>query len=218
MEEVEQTVILAAGTFPTHAIPLCALHEARQVVCCDSAYLSWQQWAATNPTPALPTVVGDGDSLPHEVQQELGNRYIHISEQDDNDLTKAMHHAVEQLHAQSIVIVGATGLREDHTLGNISLLAHYHDLWPSLKVEMLTDHGRMCSFSGSRTFKAFPRQQVSIFSLDPSMLVSSEGLHWPLNRSHLRQWWMGTLNSVEGNAFSLSSTGTLIVFRTYDAK
>ena len=38
MEKAKHIVILAAGDFPTHEVPLRALREADFVVCCDSAY------------------------------------------------------------------------------------------------------------------------------------------------------------------------------------
>lgn len=38
MEKTQHIVILAAGDFPTHPVPLRALREADFVVCCDSAY------------------------------------------------------------------------------------------------------------------------------------------------------------------------------------
>ena len=38
----KNVVILAAGDFPTHPVPLRALREADFVVCCDSAYGQWK--------------------------------------------------------------------------------------------------------------------------------------------------------------------------------
>ena len=119
------------------------------------------------------------------------------------------------LHFQ---ILGATGRREDHTLGNISYLVTFAEEYPGADIEMLTDHGRFCTFSGTRTFEAFPHQQVSIFTLDPATAVSSEGLRWPLDRFRPTRWWQATLNDVLADSFTLAADGPVILFRTYAPK
>lgn len=222
MEKTQHIVILAAGDFPSHPVPLRALREADFVVCCDSAYTRFSIFNFQFSSPFI--VIGDGDSLPEEKKRRLGDRWIQVDEQDYNDLHKAMAYAMSgewraesgsTLHFQ---ILGATGRREDHTLGNISYLVTFAEEYPGADIEMLTDHGRFCTFSGTRTFEAFPHQQVSIFTLDPATAVSSEGLRWPLDRFHPTRWWQATLNDVLADSFTLAADGPVILFRTYAPK
>ena len=211
-------VILAAGDFPTHSIPLAALHGADFIVCCDSAY---HQLSTLNPQLSTPIVViGDGDSLAPCEKRQLGDRYIQVDEQDYNDLHKAMDWAVQKfsiLNSQ-FSILGATGKREDHTLGNISYLVTFAEEHPGSEIEMLTDYGRFCAMRGNRTFKSFPRQQVSIFSMHPDNPISSEGLKWPLDGLRARRWWQATLNEAFGSSFSLAAEDWIVVFRSYEPK
>lgn len=218
MEERKHIVILAAGDFPTHAVPLRALREADFVVCCDSAYTSLL--TTHHPLPAHFVVIGDGDSLSPCAKRQLGDRWIQVDEQDYNDLHKAMQWATAHypLPVTHYTLLGATGLREDHTLGNISYLATFAEEYPGADIEMLTDHGRFCAMQGYRTFDSFPRQQVSLFAMNPDCPIDSEGLRWPLNRFHARLWWQATLNEALGTEFSLRTEGRLIVFQTYEAK
>ena len=226
MEKTKHIVILAAGDFPTHHVPLAAMNEADFVVCCDSAYSPFSTFngsASVSPafqSPIPYVVIGDGDSLSDETKQELGNRWIQVDEQDYNDLHKAMAWATStfDIRHSKFTILAATGRREDHTLGNISYLVTFNEEYPGLDLEMLTDYGRFCTFSGSRTFPAFPRQQVSIFTLDPHIAVSSEGLRWELDCFRPQIWWQATLNEVLGNAFSLVADGPVILFRTHEKK
>ena len=154
----------------------------------------------------------------------MGDRWVQVDEQDYNDLHKAMAYAmsgewrVENGSTLHFQILGATGRREDHTLGNISYLVTFAEEYPGADIEMLTDHGRFCTFSGTRTFEAFPHQQVSIFTLDPATAVSSEGLRWPLDRFHPTRWWQATLNDVLADSFTLAADGPVILFRTYAPK
>ncbi len=215
-------VILAAGDFPSHPVPLRALREADFVVCCDSAYNRFSIFNSQFSIPFI--VIGDGDSLSEADKRALGDRWVQVDEQDYNDLHKAMAYAMSgewreesgsTLHFQ---ILGATGRREDHTLGNISYLVTFAEEYPGADIEMLTDHGRFCTFSGTRTFEAFPHQQVSIFTLDPATAVSSEGLRWPLDRFRPTRWWQATLNDVLADSFTLAADGPVILFRTYAPK
>lgn len=190
-------VILADGAFPTAAEPLRLLHEARYVVCCDGAARHWPQCDA---------IVGDGDSVP----DELRSRLHQIDEQEDNDLTKATRYCLQQ-GWHDIAYVGATGLREDHTLGNISLLMRYFREF-GVHGMMFTDYGFFMPVCGPQTFRSFAGQQVSIFNFGCTR-IQSEGLRW--NSYAYEQWWQGTLNEALADAFSIDADGYYMVYQTY---
>ncbi len=224
MEERKHIVILAAGDFPTHPIPLRALHEADFVVCCDSAYgeIKNEELRKKNHV-----VIGDGDSLSEETKSALGDRWIHVAEQDYNDLHKAMDWATSHFTPYTLhfTLLGATGKREDHTLGNISYLVTFAEEHPGVEIEMLTDYGRFIALGPTAhlsplTFHlpSFPHQQVSIFSMNPDNPISSEGLRWPLDGFRARRWWQATLNEALGDSFTLTAEDWLIVFQSYEPK
>lgn len=201
-------VVLCAGDFPTHDIPLCVLRDAPYLCCCDGAAVQ-----AVRHGLQPDAIVGDGDSLPDDFKRQYSGIMHLVSEQEYNDMTKATRHCIRR-GARRIVYVGATGKREDHTMGNISLLAYYLD---SLSVQpvMLTDYGFFVPASGSRTFGSFARQQVSIFNVSSRSIVS-EGLRWPSYA--YSALWQGTLNEAEADSFTLRADGTYIVYRTYEPK
>lgn len=201
-------VVLCAGDFPTHDIPLCVLRDAPYLCCCDGAAVQ-----AVSHGLQPDAIVGDGDSLPDDFKRQYSGIMHIVSEQEYNDMTKATRHCIRR-GARRIAYVGATGKREDHTMGNISLLVYYLD---SLSVQpvMLTDYGFFVPASGSRTFGSFARQQVSIFNVSSRSIVS-EGLRWPSYA--YSALWQGTLNEAEADSFTLRADGTYIVYRTYEPK
>lgn len=201
-------VVLCAGDFPTHDIPLCVLRDAPYLCCCDGAAVQ-----AVRHGLQPDAIVGDGDSLPDDFKRQYSGIMHLVSEQEYNDMTKATRHCIRR-GARRIAYVGATGKREDHTMGNISLLAYYLD---SLSVQpvMLTDYGFFVPASGSRTFGSFARQQVSIFNVSSRSIVS-EGLRWPSYA--YSALWQGMLNEAEADTFTLRADGTYIVYRTYEPK
>ena len=66
-------------------------------------------------------IIGDGDSLCPEYRELYASLVHHNPDQETNDQTKAVHYLYAR-GMRRIAIVGATGKREDHTIGNISLL------------------------------------------------------------------------------------------------
>ena len=223
MEERKHIVILAAGEFPTHPVSLRALREADFVVCCDSAYAAWQaectDWQAY--AAGNYVVVGDGDSLIADMQTGLGSRYVHVAEQDYNDLVKAMRWVVDNLplDGADITLLGATGRREDHTIANISHLATFATWWPQLahKLQMLTNYGRFSIVCGERRYSSFPGQQVSLFAMDPANPVSVSGLQYPVQGRRFTALWQGSLNAATGTEFSVNGQN-VIVYQTYEPK
>lgn len=190
-------LVLADGVFPTAEIPLSLLRRAPLVVCCDGAASHF---------PQADVIIGDGDSLP----PELKDRLIRIDEQEDNDLTKATRYLVGR-GCRRIVYLGATGKREDHTLGNISLMARYA-LEMDTKPLMATDFGWFVAARGEAMFESVAGQQVSIFNVNCRRLCS-DGLRWdayPYDRL-----WQGTLNEATGSAFRIMGDGAYLVYRTY---
>ena len=202
-----KTIILADGIFPSHEVPLHMLSEAELIVCCDGAV-----GKLVNHGFSPDIIVGDLDSLTTEMKRKYENILYFDPDQETNDLTKAVKWCVSN-GKKDLVILGATGLREDHTLGNISLLAEYS---VTARVKMVTDHGILEAVKMTSDFDSFAGQQVSIFSINSSTAVSSDGLRYPLNSLVLDNWWKGTLNEATGERFTLRFTGgPLIVFRKF---
>ncbi|MEI7901585.1 MAG: thiamine diphosphokinase [bacterium] len=205
-----KTVILANGQFPAHAAPLAALLTAARIVCCDGAV---DKLAAAGLTPTW--VVGDLDSLSEAARARDPEKLVGIREQETNDLTKAFRFCLS--HGwRDLVIVGATGLREDHTLGNLSLLV---DFACASKVVLLTDTGWFTPLTVSARLPASAGQQVSIFSFGPVTAVHAEGLKYPLDGLRLTRWWQAALNESCGDTLSLVfEGGPLLIFQTYDVR
>lgn len=211
-EKNDLTILLADGDFPTKNIPLSYLEKAARIVCCDGAALALVRHGMT---PNV--IVGDLDSLPEDFRKRYKECLIHVEEQEDNDLTKAFRYCMEQ-NWKNIVILGATGKREDHTLGNLSLLADYS--LETEKISLVTDHGIFIAIHKSGTFESFPGEQISLFAMDPDTFVSSENLKYPMNKYHLRRWWQATLNEALSENFSLDfeEGKTLLLFRAFQKK
>lgn len=203
-----ETVILANGKFPDHPIPVGFLLNAKRVICCDGAADSLIDFGLE---PFA--IVGDCDSVNKRIAEKFNDRLFINTDQDTNDLTKAANWCSERGY-NDIVILGATGKREDHTLGNISLLTEYAR---NGKIKIVTDSGTFLPVMTSSIIESEKGQQVSIFSINPDTEISASGLKYPLERRKLTNWWNATLNEAESKGFSLEfKGGPLIVYLKFN--
>ena len=201
-------VILCDGDYPSHPIPLSILKHAPYLVCCDGAGMHYIQHGG------MPNaIVGDGDSLPTDFKQRYADILHQVSEQEDNDQTKATRFCIAH-GFRRIAYLGSTGKREDHTLGNISLMMRYMKTF-HLDVTMITDHGYFTPASGTQTFCSFARQQISIYNFGCQHLTST-GLKWKAYA--YQELWQGALNEAIGEEFTLAGDGDYLLFCTFTPK
>lgn len=203
-------VVLCSGDYPSKgSIAAHVLSKCSYVCCCDSAAESFIEREERVPN----VIVGDGDSLSLKFQKQYAHIFFKVTEQDDNDQTKATRYCIDK-GFHRIAYVGSTGCREDHTLGNISLLMRYAMTF-DVEATMITDYGFFTPAKGNATFESFKGQQVSIFNFGCRAL-RSEGLKWDIYP--FDQLWQGTLNEALGNEVRIEADGVYLVYRTFDAK
>lgn len=199
-------VVLANGSFPEATRCLEILDNAQTVICCDEAADHLLEYGRE---PDL--IIGDMDSVSDATRERFADRVIAIEEQETNDLTKAVNQCIQQ-GIREVTILGATGLREDHTLGNISLLLEYSK---NINVRMVTDFGEFTVVHSGQPVPSFPGEKISFFSVDNRVKVTSEGLKYPLKDLQLHQWWRASLNEVTSGSFTLhfASEWPLLLYR-----
>lgn len=218
-------VVLADGNYPAAAYPLQLLQTADIVICCDASVLKLK---GRRPD----YIVGDMDTLDEVHKEEYKDIIIHSSCQETNDQTKAFSFAlglVPEGSCADIHILGNTGGREDHTLGNISLLMEYtsrvgdviapfnNRMHEGIYADIVTDHGIFTPHYDSFTSSCRKGQQISIISFDKTLRIKSKGLLYPTDDAVFEFWWRGTLNEAAEESFSLefSHKAPLLLFRQY---
>ena len=197
-----RTVILAAGDFPKKGgTAWRLLAGAMRVVACDSAADAYRRRFRKWPD----VIIGDFDSVSRLSSHVLRpSSFIRISDQDTNDLEKAINYCAKQ-GWRDPVIVGATGKREDHAIGNVFRALAYG-------CEIVTDTGRFVPVRGKATFKVAKGAAVSVFAPDPKTRMASKGLEWPLDEVRFRNLYCATLNRATATRVVLTSTHPVTVY------
>ena len=209
IDEKPACVVLAAGDFPCGELTMALLDGAECVICCDSAA---EAFCARGGEPAA--IVGDMDSLPESLSKRFAERVVVRPEQDVNDLWKGLTYAIEQ-GFYDITVLGAFGRREDHSIGNIMLLAaRLHDA----RLRVVGEQGVFDFIDEPSMFESFAGQQVSLFTIDPTTEISVRGLRYDPPQNHLAAMWQGVSNESLGEEFEITTNGTTIVYRLLQPK
>ncbi len=192
-------VIICDGDFPKTEYPRYLIRCADYIICCDGALKKFiRNSKAIFGEERLPDlVVGDMDTLSPALQKKYSDIIVKESEQEHNDQTKAVRWALNNLaDIESIHILGATGGRTDHTIGNVSLLMEYTRMFElgDIVLEMVSDEGTFFPINDTVEFDCGIGRGVSIFSPDNSLRIKSEGLEYPTEGVVFDNWWKATLN------------------------
>lgn len=171
-------LILCNGEPPSDELLRRHLHGAELVICTDGA-VGWVQERGVQPQ----IVIGDMDSwdagetdLEVRPTREVIQCGPH-DQQENTDAEKAVLLALVR-GARRIVLLGATGRRLDHTLGNIALAAKYHD---RVEIILADDLGELTVLSGRSVIATQPGTLFSLVALSTEVTLDTEGLKWPLD-------------------------------------
>ncbi len=203
-----RTVILAAGDFPSRgAEPERILLSAECVVACDSAAATFHRRFRRWPDVAI----GDFDSLKRQFSNlPVGERdahpchFVHVAEQETNDLDKAILFCRER-GWDDLVIVGATGLREDHTIGNV-----YRAL--AAEIPVVSECGTFYPVRGKLTLRVGKGAAISVFAPDSATKMTSRGLEWELDDVKFVNPYCATLNRASSETIAVTSTRPAFVY------
>ena len=167
-------VIIGNGQFPRKEYPLYILSQADYIVCCDGAFRRYMKHVRDSGSGRLPdAIVGDMDSLSAADRTKYSHLTVCNPDQETNDQTKAFNYVADNFRDVSdIFFLAATGKREDHTIGNMSLLMEYareRDLNAmGLRIQMVSDY-------------------ATIFPV-------TDSIQYPTDNVIFDNWWQATLN------------------------
>ena len=204
-------VIICDGQFPKTEYPRYLIRTADFTICCDGALSKYLRNSkgifGTEKTPDL--VIGDMDTLPSSLQKKYSDIIIRESEQEHNDQTKAVRWAIANLEdIDHIYILGATGGRIDHTIGNASLLMEYTRMFDleekGISIEMVSDNGTAFAVNDTVEIDCGIGRSVSIFSPDNTLNIRSAGLEYPTDNVVFDNWWKATLNKASQDTVRLT--------------
>lgn len=196
---LKDVVIICDGIFPKTEYPRHLIRTADFIICCDGALRKFLSGSRSifGETTLPDLVIGDMDTLSAGLQKKYAGIIIKETEQEHNDQTKAVRWVMNNLKDVAFIhILGATGGRADHTIGNISLLMEYTRMFDlgDISLEMVSDEGTVFPVNDTIEFDCGEGREISIFTPDNSLRICSEGLMYPTDDVVFDNWWKATLN------------------------
>ena len=201
-------VIICDGTFPKQEYPKYLIRNADFIICCDGALTKFlknsKKIFGEEKLPDL--VIGDMDTLSSAMQKKYSDIIVRESEQEHNDQTKAVRWALNNIEGISAIhILGATGGRADHTIGNLSLLMEYTRMFDlqDICIEAVGDEGIAFPINDTTEFDCGQGREISIFSPDNTLRIRSMGLMYKTDDVVFDNWWKATLNKASDDKVRL---------------
>ena len=162
------SVLIANGKKPKNKKIIEILKNAKNVICVDNGY---ELASELNITPSV--VIGDLDSVDiNKISKDI--LIIKDEDQNTNDLEKALNYCLSK-NIRDIILVGATGERDDQNLATILVSLEYIE---QLNIEILSDLYSIEFVNGERDFEATPMREVSLISMDKENIITTQGLKY----------------------------------------
>ncbi len=130
-------------------------------------------------------VVGDMDSVSPEGLATIDPSRLdpYPTDKDATDLELAMNAAAAV--AERVIVVGGTGGRLDHLIGNVTILCS--DRYAAVDIEWVSNSGRAFVVRSHVDLHGVPGQIVSLLPMGGDAAgVTTAGLRWPLEDARLR--------------------------------
>jgi len=161
-------------------------------------------------------VIGDLDSISAGTRRWLGEEILVARpEQDRTDLDKAVEHALATLGLPELTVLAALGGRSDHEAGNLGLLARLR-MGDKLRFEGKSH--RVLALEGEVVLAARPGELWSFWTFDPMVLVSVEGVRWPVHDAPLDAGGRPSISNraVDNQVRVVAKRGPVLVMRWFD--
>lgn len=196
-------VILANGEFPRHEFAINILNNASTIICTDGSADNLINYGIK---PDY--IIGDLDSL-HQHIKSYDENIIRVYDQNKNDLEKAIEYFLTNHSNKKLVILGATGQRDDQNLASLLLLDKYSK---SLSISMITNYFKIVVNKGKNIYPSRPGQTISLLPLNMINKITTEGLEYDLLNHKLATDSLGVSNVALDDKFLIDSSENIFVF------
>lgn len=205
----KRALVIANGEPPKKQRLLTLARESNIVICADGgANIALKAGI----TPDV--IVGDLDSIHAETLVKF-RKVPTFEDRDDQttDLEKAILWAIKA-KSDHMTVVGATGKRVDHSVGNLGVLAKYY---PDAIIRFVDDLGEISYIGRDLTFDAKKGDVISLIPLSRCEGIVTKGLRYSLEGETLEIGVReGTSNVVDYSPVSIKvKKGHLLLFRLF---
>ncbi len=205
----KRALVIANGEPPKKQRLQSLAREANVIICADGgANIALKSGIMPD------AIVGDLDSIHAEALVKF-HKVTTYEDRDDEttDLEKAILWSIKAKF-DHITVVGATGKRVDHSVGNLGVLAKYY---PDAIIRFVDDLGELSYIGRELTFEARKGDVISLIPLSRCEGIFTQGLRYALEGEALELGVReGTSNIVDNSPVSIKvKKGHLLLFKLF---
>ena len=175
---MSHALILANGKPPSQKLLREYVRKTDFFICADGGANTAVRYRMK---PRL--VIGDLDSVRPRILKSLRHdEILRRPAQNSTDLEKAMTYAVGKKFT-AITVLGATGGRIDHEVGNLSALAKFSR---KARITFVDEFGMLISIGRRSQLRLLKGRLISLIPLTECKGIVTTGLRWNLHHETLR--------------------------------
>ena len=205
----KRALVIANGEPPKKQLLQSLARESGVVICADGGANTALKFGL------LPdAIVGDLDSIHAEALVKFRKVPTYEDRDDEStDLEKAIAWALKQKY-DHIVVVGASGRRIDHSVGNLGVLPKFY---PDAVIQFIDDLGELVYIGREITFDAKRGDVLSLIPLTRCEGVTTQGLKYALDGEALElSVREGTSNAVVNTPVTIKvKNGHLLLYKLF---
>ncbi len=203
----KRALVIANGEPPKKQLLQSLARDSGVVICADGGANTALKFGI------LPDViVGDLDSIHAEALVKFHKVPTYEDRDDEStDLEKAIAWALRQKY-DHIVVIGASGRRIDHSVGNLGVLPKFY---PDAVIRFIDDLGELVYVGRGITFDAKRSDVISLIPLSRCEGITTQGLKYALDDEALELGVReGTSNVVESTPVTIKvQKGHLLLYK-----
>jgi len=203
---MKRALILANGKPPSKRLFQQSFVSDDYFICADGGANTAARFGYT---PNL--IIGDLDSIEKQTLMVFSKVEVKkLKDQNSTDLEKALKAAIQK-KCEEIIVLGATGGRLDHAIGNLSALAKFSN---KTQITFIDDIGIFTAVNHSIEFDLPIGTVISLLPLSRCEGIVTKGLKWNLKNESLElSIRESTSNAVVTSPVSIKvKKGSLITF------
>jgi thiamine pyrophosphokinase len=203
---MKRALILANGKPPSKRLFTTLFANTDCLICADGGANIAARFGV-----APDMIIGDLDSIFKETLAIFKNvKTIKLKDQNSTDLEKALSAAIKNDFSE-IAVLGATGGRLDHAIGNLSALVKFSN---KAQIKFSDDTGEYIHICNALEFNPPIGTTISLLPLSLCSGIVSKGLKWNLKNESLQFGIReSTSNIVVSSPVSIKiGRGNLVVF------
>jgi thiamine pyrophosphokinase len=205
----KRALVIANGEPPKKQLLQSLARESGVVICADGGANTALKFGI------LPDViVGDLDSIHAEALVKFHKVPTYEDRDDEStDLEKAIAWALKQKY-DHIVVIGASGRRIDHSVGNLGVLPKFY---PDAVIRFIDDLGELVYVGRGITFDAKRSDVISLIPLSRCEGITTQGLKYALDDEALELGVReGTSNVVVNTPVTIKvQKGHLLLYKLF---